>query len=81
MYMHVDHANYLIMNDECLVYIHSLDFPLNTHITKIVQFHIHKFDQQQGQFRRSWSYLYHSKYRPLNCQILNFNGFSSIFAM
>ena len=30
----------LILNDERLVYIHSLDFLLNTHITKIVQFHI-----------------------------------------
>ena len=29
----------LIMNDECLVYIHSLDFPRNTHITKIEQLH------------------------------------------
>ena len=29
----------LIINYECLVYIHSLVFPLNTHITKIVQFH------------------------------------------
>ena len=30
----------LIMNIECLVYIHSLDFPLSIHITKIAQFHI-----------------------------------------
>ena len=29
----------LIINYECLVYIHSLVFPLNTHITKIEQFH------------------------------------------
>ena len=28
-----------IISDECLVYMNSLDFPLNTLITKIVQFH------------------------------------------
>ena len=30
----------LIINDECLVYIQSWDFFLNTHITKLVQFHV-----------------------------------------
>ena len=30
----------LISNDESLAYIHSLGVLLNTHITKIVQFHI-----------------------------------------
>ena len=38
----------LIINDECLVYIHSLDFSLNTHITKIVQFHISKILSATG---------------------------------
>ena len=28
MHMPVVHANELIINNECLVYIHSLDFPL-----------------------------------------------------
>ena len=30
----------LIFYNECLVYIHSLDFPLIIHITEIVGFHI-----------------------------------------
>ena len=48
----------VVINDECLVCIHSFDFPLNTHITKTEQLTFDKFDQQQGQFRRSWSYLF-----------------------
>ena len=32
--------NKLIVNNECLAYIHSLDFPLIIHIIKILQFHI-----------------------------------------
>ena len=28
-----------IVNNECLVYVHSLNFPLIIHITKIVRFH------------------------------------------
>ena len=30
----------LCINNKCLIYINSLDFPLNIHITKIVQFRI-----------------------------------------
>ena len=30
----------LIINNECLVYIHRLDFALITHVTKIRQFHV-----------------------------------------
>ena len=37
----------LIMNIECRIYIHSLDFPPNIHITKFSQFH--NFHKQQGQ--------------------------------
>ena len=32
--------NKLIVNNECLAYIHSLDLPLIIHIIKILQFHI-----------------------------------------
>ena len=45
----------LIIKNECSVYIHSLDFPLIIYVTKIGWFHISYFDQQQGQFRCSWS--------------------------
>ena len=38
----------LIIKNECLVYIHSFDFALI----------IYNIDQQQGQFRRSWSLLF-----------------------
>ena len=30
----------LIVNNECLVYVYSLDFPLIIHVTKIVRFHV-----------------------------------------
>ena len=29
-----------IDNNECLVYIHSMNFPLIIHVRKIIQFHI-----------------------------------------
>ena len=38
--VHACCSSKLIINNKCLVYKHSLDFPLNIHITKIVQVHI-----------------------------------------
>ena len=40
----------LIINNECLVYIYSLDFALLVYVTKTRQFHVSQF--WQGQFRR-----------------------------
>ena len=54
MYMSVVHANKLSTIN--IRYIYSLYFPINAHITKTVQFH--KLEHQQGQFYRSWSYLF-----------------------
>ena len=41
----------LIISNECLVYIYSLDFPLIIYLANIGQFHIFfYFDQQQAEF-------------------------------
>ena len=39
----------------------------------------HKFDQQQGQYRRSWSYLFDNEIRPWNCFILFVENFEDEF--
>ena len=48
----------LIVNNEWLEYILSLDFPIIIHIKKLYVSIFHKYHQRQCKFRRQWSYLF-----------------------